>query len=161
MSDVRLAPLTGRALDGTRYRLPDELPGERTVVVVAFRQRHQVDVDRWIALAVSLGVPATPLGAMGPLLTAVVEVPLLARRWVPVRRLIDGGMASGIADPPVLARTITAYTSPAAWRRSSGLDRDGSEVIVLLASRDGSVHWWTQGPPGPASRQELATALAG
>jgi len=43
--------------------------------------------------------------------TAVVEVPFLSSRWTPLRRAIDGGMARGIADPDVLARTITAYGS--------------------------------------------------
>lgn len=160
MSDVRLAAVEGRALDGTAYRLPDELPGASTLVIVAFRQQHQRDVDRWIELAVSLGVPATPLGAELPMTTAVIEVPLLGRRWLPARRFIDGGMASGIGDPVVLARTITAYTDPVAFRRACGLGRDASQVAVLLARRDGTVAWWTRGGPVTASRDDLSAALA-
>jgi len=158
---VRLAPVRGRALDGTPCRLPDELPGERTLVVVAFRQRHQRDVDAWIDLAVGLGVPASPLGAALPMPTAVIEVPLLGRRWLPARRLIDGGMATGIADPLVLARTITAYTDPVAFRRACGLRGGGRQVEVLLARRDGSVEWADRGAPGPDGRAKLAAALAG
>jgi hypothetical protein len=158
---VRLARVRARALDGTPVLLPDELPGERTLVVVAFRQRHQRDVDRWIELAVALGVPASPLGAAVPMRTAVVEVPLLGRRWLPARRLIDGGMATGIADPVVLARTLTAYTAPLAFLRACGLapPAQGTEVEVLLAGRDGSVSWSARGAPGPASREALAAAL--
>jgi hypothetical protein len=158
---LRLAPVRGRALDGTPCRLPDELPGERTLVVVAFRQRHQRDVDRWIGLAVDLGVPASPLGAVLPMPTAVIEVPLLGRRWLPVRRFIDGGMATGIADPVVLARTITAYTDPVAFRRACGLRGGGMQVEVLLAGRDGSVAWSARGAPGEGSRAALAAALSG
>jgi hypothetical protein len=160
-SPVRLARLRGRALDGTPVLLPDELPGERTLVIVAFRQRHQRDVDRWIGLAVELGVPASPFGRTLPMRTAVVEVPLLGRRWLPARRFIDGGMATGIADPLVLARTITAYTDPVAFRRACGLQGDGREVEVLLARRDGSIEWSAQGAPDVHAHAALAAALAG
>ncbi len=158
---VRLAPVRGRALDGSPCRLPDELPGERTLVVIAFRQRHQSDVDRWIELAVELGVPASPFGRTLPMRTAVIEVPLLGRRWLPARRFIDGGMATGIADPVVLARTITAYTDPVAFRRACGLQGGGRRIEVLLARRDGSVDWSAQGAPDAGSRAAFAAALAG
>jgi hypothetical protein len=171
---VRLAPVRGRALDGTPYLLPDELPGERTLVLIAFRQEHQRDVDRWIELAVRLGVPASPFGQALPMRTAVVEVPLLGRRWLATRRLIDGGMARGIGDPVVLARTITVYTDPVAFRRDCGLSapgpgprgRDdagggpGAQIEVLLADRDGRVTWAARGAPGPDAERALAAALA-
>jgi hypothetical protein len=170
---LQLAPLTCRSLAGTSVLLPRDLPGARTLVLLAYRQRHQVDVDRWIALAVGLGVPATPRGATEPLATAVVEVPFLAGGWRPVRRVIDGGMASGIADPDVLARTFTAYGSPRAHRRASGIDagdrswltRDHrrrhalAAVEALVCERDGTVRWHRTGPPTPADASSLASSL--
>ncbi len=171
---VRFAPLRTRALDGTPRDLPGDLPAERTLVLLAYRQRHQRDVDEWIALAVALGVPATPRGATGPLITAVVEVPFLARVWWPARRLIDGGMAQGIADPDVLARTFTAYGAPLRHRRACGLDGPGArrvgarevgarevgtrrvgardadgraEVEALVVTRTGTVLWHASGRP--------------
>lgn len=149
---LRFAGVRTRALDGTPRRLPRDLPGERTLVLIAYRQRHQRDVDAWIALAVAAGVPPTPRGAERPMPAAVVEVPFLSARWLPVRRLIDGGMARGIADPDVLARTLTAYGSPGRHRRACGLDAPGvgaggSEVEVLVADRRGRVHWHASGPP--------------
>ncbi len=169
---VRFAPLRTRALDGTPRDLPGDLPADRTLVLLAYRQRHQRDVDEWIALAVALGVPATPRGATGPLTTAVVEVPFLARVWWPARRLIDGGMAQGIADPDVLARTFTAYGAPLRHRRACGLDGSGArkvdardvdgraEVEALLVTREGTVLWHASGrptmtsPPGPPGLRE-------
>lgn len=155
---ARLAPAVGRALDGTGYRLPAELPAVRTLVVVAFRQRQQPDVDRWIALAVSLGVPASPLTSPGPLTTAVIEVPVLGRRYLPARRFIDGGMATSIRDPAVLARTITVYTDPVAYRRRCGI-RTGEQVTALLVDRHGGATFQAVGPPAPEHAQELALAL--
>jgi hypothetical protein len=165
---LRLAPLRTRALDGTTRHVPGDLPADRTLVVLAYRQRHQPDVDAWIARAVELGVPATPRGATVPLGTAVIEVPFLSGLWLPARRLIDGGMAQGIADPDVLARTLTAYGSPAAHRRACGLDDGtgrgggGETVEALVAGRDGTVLAHLSGPPSdsdPAQVDALLTAL--
>jgi hypothetical protein len=159
---VRFAPLRTRALDGTQRTLPAGLPADRTLVLLAYRQSHQRDVDAWIALAVALGVPPTPRGADGPLATAVIEVPFLSSAWRPVRRLIDGGMAQGIADPDVLARTFTAYGSPLRHRRACGLDGPDptsgdrrAQVEALVVERSGTVLWRASGrpmltsPPGP------------
>ncbi len=155
---TRLAPAIGRALDGTEYRLPEGLPAERTLVVLAFRQRQQADVDRWIELAVSLGVPASPLPAPEPRATAVVEVPVLGRRYLPARRFIDGGMATSIRDPAVLARTITLYTDPVAYRRRCGITT-ADQVTAMLVDREGNVSFHALGPPGAGPMDELTTAL--
>jgi hypothetical protein len=163
---LRFAPLRTRALDGTSRDLPGDLPAERTLVLLAYRQRHQRDVDGWIALAVAHGVPPTPRGTSGPMATAVVEVPFLSARWLPARRLIDGGMASGIADPDVLARTLTAYGAPGRHRRACGLASrgrpvggTGSDVEALVVDRDGRVHWHASGPP-PAGGHAAAVVDA-
>jgi hypothetical protein len=163
-ASVRLAPLVGRALDGTPWRLPDDLPAARTLVLLAYRQRHQRDVDAWIALAVALGVPPTPRGERRPMATAVIEVPTLGRRWLPARRFIDGGMATGIADPDVLARTVTAYADPVAHRAACGFadgegDDGGEAMRALVAAPDGTVSFHAVGPPGPGARTALAAAL--
>jgi hypothetical protein len=159
MAEPRLAPIDVRALDGRRLRIPTELPAERTLVLLAFRQWQQRDVDAWIALATALGVPASPLGSSEPLPTAVVEVPVLPRRYAPARRLIDGGMASSIGDPAVLARTLTAYTDVERVRRDCGL-RTTDEVSALLVDRSGRASVHAEGPPTSAARTALAEALA-
>lgn len=158
-STPRLVPVQGRALDGTVVELPSELPAAHTVVVLAFRQRHQGDVDRWIELAVVLGVPPSPLGVDGPMDTAVIEVPVLGRRYLGARRFIDGGMAASIRDPAVLARTVTVYTDPAAFRRRCRVPT-AEEVTALLVDRAGAASWHRTGPPQPADRDALAAALA-
>jgi len=165
---LRFAPLRTRALDGTPHDLPGGLPAERTLVLLAYRQHHQRDVDAWIARAVAHGVPPTPRGRPAPLATGVVEVPFLSARWLPARRLIDGGMARGIADPDVLARTLTAYGSPGRHRRACGLalrggprrGGGGREVEALVVDRSGRVLWHASGSP-PADRDERARVVDG
>jgi hypothetical protein len=155
----RFPEVSGRSLLGVERRLPGQLPAERTLVVVAFRQWHQPIVDRWIARAVAAGVPPTILGAAGRLPRAVVELPVLSARLRPARRFIDGGMTAGIADPVILARTITVYTNLAAFQRSLGIG-SSDELHALVVTPDGSILARAEGEPdegwGP-----IGAALAG
>ena len=112
-------PLQGRALNGTDTTVPDDLLGERNLVVVAFRQWQQRLVDGWLDWAVDeLGLPRGPRS--GPY--CLYEVPVLGRQWRVGRRLIDGGMASAIGDPEILARTITVYTHVGQVARGLAID---------------------------------------
>jgi hypothetical protein len=149
----------GRSLVGVEFALPRDFPAERTLAVVAFQQGHQAVVDRWIARAVAAGVPATIRGAADVLPVAVVELPVLSTRWQLARRFIDGGMAAGIGDPDVLARTITLYTDLAAFRQPLAI-ADGRDVHALVVTRDGTVLARAQGSPDDASWAVIAAALA-
>ena len=146
---TRFPSVEGRSLLGVAFRLPEALPAERTLVVVAFRQWHQARVDRWIARAVAAGVPATIRGAAGRLPCAVVELPVLAARWRPVRRFIDGGMTAGIGDPDILARTITVYTDTDAFRRPLAIPSD-EEVHAFVVRPDGTILARSAGEPDAA-----------
>lgn len=155
---MRFPRVTGRTLLGAEVELPRDLPAERTLTLLAFQQRHQACVDRWIGQAVAAGVPPTPRGATGGLAVAVVEVPVLSTRWRVARRFIDGGMATGIGDPDVLARTITVYTDVGAVQRP--LDIPGSdEVHALVVTRDGAVLAHESGEPTPTRWYSVGAAL--
>jgi hypothetical protein len=151
--------LTGTSLLGDQVRLPSELPSERTLVLCAFKQHQQGQVDRWIDRAVAeLGVAASPLGLKGDVATAVIEVPCLGRKWRPVRRFIDGGMASSIAQPPILARTITVYGDVAAIVRALGAPST-AEVQARVVRRSGEVLAAAAGEPEGAGWDEIAAPL--
>jgi hypothetical protein len=124
-------------------------------VVLAFRQGQQRDVDAWLSWAITeCDVPARPVP--GP--TACYEVPMLGRRWRLGRRVIDGGMASSIGDPVVLARTVTVYTDVSA--ALAPLDVEGFDTVrALVVSAAGDVHAHEVGPPGPQSRTRVRAAL--
>ena len=155
----RFPVVSGRSLLGVEVTLPLGFPAERTLAVVAFQQRHQVVVDRWIARAVAAGVPATIRGATDVLPVAVVELPILSIRWQLARRFIDGGMVAGIGDPDVLARTITLYTDLAAFRRPLAI-ADGRDVHALVVTRDGTILARARGNPDDASWAVIASALS-
>ena len=159
-SAARFPAVTGRSLLGVELALPRDFPAERTLAVVAFRQWHQARVDRWIARAVADGVPPTPRGHTGVLPTAVVELPVLATGWRPVRRFIDGGMTSGIGNPDVLARTITIYTDMGGFQRSLAI-QGGDEVHALVVTRDGTILARGSGDPQDREWNDILAALRG
>ncbi len=154
----RFPAVAGRSLLGVELALPGDLPAHRTLVVVAFQQRQQAGVDRWIARAVAAGVPATIRDTAGIMPVAVVEVPVLSGRWRPVRRFIDGGMTAGIGDPDVLARTITVYANVAAFQRSAAIPGSG-EVQALVVTREGAILARGHGDPDDASWTSIESAL--
>jgi len=106
---VKFPRVNGRSLAGDDVRLPDDLPAERTLALLAFQQRHQACVDRWIARAEAAGIPGSPLDMDAEDRACVVEIPVLSSGWKLGRGFIDGGMAANIRIPRVLARTITVY----------------------------------------------------
>ena len=150
--------VVGRSLAGAEMVLPDELPAPRTLAVVAFQQRHQGCVDRWIARAEVAGVPGSPVD-MGPGdETCVVEIPVLSTRWKFGRGFIDGGMASSIRVPRVLARTITVYTNVSAFQKVLGI-ADSQEVQACVVTPAGEVLARVPGEPTDIAWAVIADAL--
>ena len=151
--------LIGTSLLGAEVRLPAGLPAERTLVLCAFKQHQQAQVDRWIERAVrELDVASTPLGLAADAATAVIEVPCLGRQWRPLRRMIDGGMASSIAQPPILARTITVYGNVGAILRA--LDAPDAELVqARVVLRTGEILAAAAGEPDGSGWDVIAAAL--
>ena len=126
----RFPNLRARDLEGTEVDLPLALAGDPSVVIVAFERRQQATVDTWVPWLSGLRerVPGIE----------VYEVPTLPRRWLPARRLIDGGMRAGIPDPSTRRRTLTTYTDIPAVLAALALD--GTDTIAVVAvGADGTI----------------------
>lgn len=149
----------GRALNGATYRLPSDLPAPRTLCVIAFRQMHQACVDRWITWAEEAGIPGSPLDITNGTDTCVVELPVISTRWRLGRRFIDGGMATSIKVPRVLARTITVYTDVERFQRALQI-RDSSDVQAMVINLEGTVLARSNGEPSVTKWVTLQSALA-
>ena len=155
---MNFPPLTAQSLAGQTYSLPGQLPAARTAVIVAFYQRHQQDVDAWIEPLVDSGIPATPRGLPDDAPQALIEIPMLKRRWAPVRGFIDGGMATGIGDADINARTWTCYTGVGGFLKSLGLVGDDT-IVVLVVERDGSILDLERDRPDSKSLSRIVRAL--
>ena len=148
----------GRSLAGNDVVLPAELPAERTLTVIAFQQWQQRNVDLWISYAETAGIPGSPLDMSPDDDTCVVELPVLSTRWKVGRGFIDGGMASSIKVPRILARTITIYTDVRAFQRLLGIP-DSSVVQACVVTRAGEVLAKVPGDPSEEGWAVIATAL--
>lgn len=116
---MQFPQLRGRSLAGVDLRLPGDLPGDTHVLLLAFQQRQQGDIDGWISALQAEDV------------AGIYELPLLGAKWQPFRPVIDGGMAAGIRVPEVLARTITVYGQIGAVERALQLpSRDRVYAVV-------------------------------
>ena len=156
---MRFPSLDTRTLAGVDKRLPADLPAERTLLALAFQQRHQRDVGAWMAVAERHGW-ATDLAQPQPTRPtyAAIEVPCISRRWGPARRFIDGGMTAGIRVPTILARTWTAYTDVGRVQRALGI-ANSEQIWVAVLAPDGEVLAETLGPPTDDSAVHIAAAM--
>ena len=140
-----------RSLEGEKLVIPEELAGKRNLLAVAFRREQQTDVDSWVPEFTRLEAENDDLVAY--------EVPVISRRWVPLRGFIDGGMTAAIPDPATRAHTLTSYTDVS--RVVDGLGLDGTDQIaVVLCDRKGLIQWFHPGPRTPEAVDSLDRAVA-
>jgi hypothetical protein len=154
----RFPDLAVRSLAGDDLVLPRDLMAPRALVICAFRQWHQPLVDDWITWATTSGVAPSPLDLDPASSSVVLEVPVLSRRFRPARGFIDGGMASSIRVPVVLARTLTAYTDVSGFCRSARIATTAT-VTAFVVARDGAVLAQVTGPADPSRCAVVAAAL--
>lgn len=149
---VHFPRVRGRSLAGSELDVPDDLAGETNILLLAFKQHHQRDIDGWIDALGNAGVSTSPphdergraLDADVPLV--LYEIPMIGARWQPVRGFIDGGMASSIRVPSVLARTVTVYGQIGQVEDALGLP-DRAQVYAVV-ERAGRVLAIERGWPG-------------
>jgi hypothetical protein len=129
-------------LNGDTHALPDDFPGNPTIVFIAYKRGQQSDVNTWIeALALDPSI--------GP---EFVELPVVGTLATPIKPYIDNGMRSGIVNTAMRGRTITLYES--ARKVNAPLGFDGRDDIrTLLIRPTGEVLWSTS---GPASSEEVS-----
>jgi len=142
--------IEGRNLERRELVLPGDFAGERNIVLVAFRQRQQREVNSWLP---ALGVMRREAGNV-----EVYEIPTLHRGWTPLRGWIDGGMRSGIPDRSTREATITVYINKAPFKAALGITSE-SRIHVLLLDGEGRVVHRELGSATPAGVQRLRTAL--
>ncbi len=146
----RLPTLSGRALDGEPYELPDDLRKHHSFLIVAFRREQQALVDQWLPWLLAREQRSPEV--------AVYELPVLSVAYGPVRWFIDGGMARGVGSDSARARTITVYTD--VGKVVSALGLPGTETIaVLLVERSGRILATELGRFDAEKAERLADAL--
>lgn len=145
-----LPALVTKDLNGDVQRIPDGLPGELKLFLVAYRQRQQFDIDPWLTLGLRLERVHAGF--------RVYELPTLARSWGLVSGWVDGGMRGGIRDPEARARTLTLYIDKEPFNTALELPTE-DQVYALLVDASGGVVWQAAGRPDDASSAALTAEV--
>lgn len=143
--------IQGRNLHDEEVRFPDDVRGRPTLVLIAFKQRQQVNVNTWLdeVAAFERAIPGV----------RILETPTISSgAWGLFAGYIDGAMRSGIPDPEARARTVTFYTNVRRFRESLGLESEDTIYAVLL-DRDARVRAIEEGDFEAGKLARMASAL--
>jgi hypothetical protein len=146
---VRFPQVRGSNLAGQGFTLPQDIQRDYALLMIAFQQVHQFDVNTWLPTARDLSQQYESL--------AYYELPTIDRLNPAARLFIDGGMRAGIPDPVARATTITLYLDKPSFRQALDIP-DEESIVVMLINREGEVLWRTSGPASPEAIEALQQA---
>jgi hypothetical protein len=147
---MQFPTVTGSNLQRSKLTLPQDFQGELNLVLIAFQQWQQTQVDTWIPFARQL--EETHPGVR------YYELPTIQQLNVLVRTFINEGMRAGLPDPVVRERTITLYLDKDEFRQALQLPHE-DHIYVLLLDRQGQVLWRAEGDFTPEKGESLAEQL--
>ena len=148
-SAVRFPNTVSKDLTGTATKLPTELPGERSVVLVAFQREQQHDIDGWVA-GLHLEDGKTPW----------VELPVIDNPGAIGRWFIDNGMRRGISNHETWKHVITLYINKKNFMRQVGLTTE-TVVHALVVDREGRILLSLPGAFTPKGAEQIAAVMRG
>ena len=149
---MQFPTVSGSNLQRARLTLPQDLQGELNLVLIAFQQWQQTQVDTWIPFAMQLEetFPAV----------RYYELPTIRRLNTLARTFVNEGMRAGIPDLVARERTITLYLDKKAFREALQLPGE-DDIHVLLLDRQGRVLWRAEGAFTPDKGESLAAVIWG
>lgn len=151
-SDARFPSVIGSNLHRQKLTLPEDFKGEQNLVLIAFQQWQQAQVDTWIPFARQLEETHPEV--------RYYELPTIRRLNALYRTFVNEGMRSGIPDPVARERTITLYLDKDRFRQALQLPSE-DHIFVLLLDRQGTVMWRTEGAFAQDKGESLEAAVRG
>lgn len=143
--------ITSANLNGVKLQMPGDFAGERNLLLIAFQQDQQKDVDTWLK--------AMPAIARDRASFRYYELPTLSKMNPMVRFFIDNGMRGGIPDKQQRARTITLYIDKEPFKKSLGLGPE-DRIYSVLVDKTGRILWREEGLFSEAKGKSLEAALS-
>ena len=147
---MQFPEVTGSNLQRKKPALPQDFQGELNLVMIAFQQWQQTQVDTWIPFARQL--EETYSGVRYYELPTIQQLNALARTFV------NEGMRAGIPNPVARERTITHYLDKDEFRQALQLPHE-DDIYVLLLDRQGQVLWRAEGAFTPESGESLTVQV--
>jgi hypothetical protein len=154
------APVPGRmpiikaeTLLDRKLTLPQDLPAERTLVLIAFEQAQQAIVETWVD-GMRLKESLLPW----------IETPVMDPGDTPTQTRIKRGMLQGVSDQALRDRTIALFTDRIAFYEALGLAKPGQTASKLgmhaaVIDRAGRVLALAEGDYSKAKADTLISAL--
>lgn len=144
---AHLPVISSKDLSGRVLTLPADLPGERTLVLIAFQREQQANIDTWTR---GLALEHSELPWLE---LPVIDDPGAFARW-----FINGGMRRGIKDHALWQHVVTLYTNKAALKQGLNLSSE-KDVYALVLDRQGRVLEHVAGDFSPDGAARLRAAL--
>jgi hypothetical protein len=122
----------GKNLNRKKFQFPDDLPARLTIVLVAFRQHQQMDIDTWLPFAEQMENTYPDV--------AYVELPVIYKMNPFGQFMLNEGMRAGIPNLKARERTITLYLDKDRFTRGLGIPSE-EEIQILLVADGGEILW--------------------
>ena len=140
----RFPEVTAESLAKTRESIPESAKGKVTLVVVAFLQQSQPQLDSW------LGPFAERFGGKDGF--TFYEVPMISSGYRFMRIIIDSGMRGGIPREKH-KNVVTMYGDVEKYMKELNLEARFGYAFLL--DKEGIIRWQGQGFATPESLKEL------
>ncbi len=145
----RFPNLDSHDLNGAAVSLPAGLPGERTILLVAFEREQQANLDAW-----NHGLKLEE-GKLPWLELPVINNPGAFMRW-----FINTGMRGGIHGKETRSHVVTLYTDKTAFKAAVGIQTE-KQVHVFVAGRTGEILAHVEGDFSPERAEQILRAASG
>ena len=113
-------------LGGKEVEWPKELPGKKTVILLAYKRGQQAAVEDWVA---QMGFSPSD---------NFIQVLLMGRGARFVKGMIDGGLKKAFATQEWQERTYTIYQKAAVLNKPFGISGTKSMQVIVLRE-DGKI----------------------
>ncbi len=137
----------GEALDGRNVLFPDEIKGQAHLLLVAYVQEAQFDVDRWVLGALQVKAPVR-----------ILELPTIESLGARLAKgFINRGMQQGIPRED-WASVVTVYNQADTVASFVG-GIPGNNAAALLVDASGVVRWAHREGYSPRELMEMMTVV--
>lgn len=150
---ITFPDVDGKNLHGSTISFPDVFASRQYhVVIVAFEQRQQEEVDTWLPSLIQLEERNENF--------RVLELPAISKMNRLMRWLIYRGMRSGIESASARGRTITLHIDKNPFKEALRIDSEQA-VRLYLVRRDGVVVWQSRGPYNEDDFKDIKQKVSG
>ncbi len=151
-ADPAFPHISGKALTGKEFKVPDDLAADCNLILVAFLREQQEDIDTWIPAAEDLEESDSNF--------TFYEFPVLPEMNRVTRWFIYRGMRSGIGSEEARARTVTFHLDKEEFRRNLNIESE-DYISVFLVDSEGTLLWRSTGRWSEEKSDELRRVLLG